>query len=112
MGNSDKTFLKKIISNISDSGAGDLMEYGFDKDEVKKLLTDSFKKGGNEGLIKEIEKYNLFMVTLDVDFPSNSSLVSDLDWCIWFWKDEDIEEYTFSYIEYPNEYKIYLHRTS
>ena len=112
MGNSDETFLKKIISNISDSGGGDLMEYDFDEDEVKKLLTDSFKKGGNEGLIKEIEKYNLFMVTLDVDFPSNSSLVADLDWCIWFWKDEDIEEYTFSYIEYPDEYKIYLHRTS
>ena len=112
MAKAEETFLDKIISNITDSGGGDLMEYGFGEDEVKKLLTDSFKKGGNEGLIKEIEKYNLFMVTLDVDFPSNSSLVSDLDWCIWFWKEEDIEEYTFSYIEYPDEYKIYLHRTS
>ena len=112
MGNSDETFLERIISNISDSGGGIPMDDDFGEDEIKKLLTDSFKKGGNEGLIKEIEKYNLFMVTLDVDFPSNSSLVSDLDWCIWFWKDEDIEEYTFSYIEYPDEYKIYLHRTS
>ena len=112
MGNSDETFLKKIISNISDSGGGIPLDDDFGEYEIKKLLTDSFKKGGNEGLIKEIEKYNLFMVTLDVDFPSNSSLVADLDWCIWFWKDEDIEEYTFSYIEYPDEYKIYLHRTS
>ena len=112
MVNSDVTFLERIISNISDSGGGDLMEYSFGEDEVKKLLTDSFKKGGNEGLIKELEKYNLFMVFHDDDSPSNSSLVSDLDWCIWFWKDMDIEEYTFSYIEYPDEYKIYLHRTS
>ena len=112
MVNSDDTFLERIISNISDSGGGIPLDDDFGEDEIKKLLTDSFKKGGNEGLIKEIEKYNLFMVTLDVDFPSNSSLVSDLDWCIWFWKDEDIEEYTFSYIEYPDEYKIYLHRTS
>ena len=112
MGNSDESFLERIISNISDSGGGIPMDDDFGEDEIKKLLTDSFKKGGNEGLIKEIEKYNLFMVTLDVDFPSNSSLVSDLDWCIWFWKDMDIEEYTFSYIEYPDEYKIYLHRTS
>ena len=112
MVNSDDTFLERIISNISDSGSGIPMDEDFGEDEIKKLLTDSFKKGGNEGLIKEIEKYNLFMVTLDVDFPSNSSLVADLDWCIWFWKDEDIEEYTFSYIEYPDEYKIYLHRTS
>ena len=112
MDNNDKKFLDKIISNISDSYGGIPMDDDFGEDEIKKLLTDSFKKGGNEGLIKELEKYNLFMVTLDVDFPSNSSLVSDLDWCIWFWKDEDIEEYTFSYIEYPDEYKIYLHRTS
>ena len=112
MVNSDDTFLERIISNISDSGGGIPLDDDFGEDEIKKLLTDSFKKGGNEGLIKEIEKYNLFMVTLDVDFPSNSSLVADLDWCIWFWKDEDIEEYTFSYIEYPDEYKIYLHRTS
>ena len=112
MGNSDDTFLERIISNISDSGGGIPLDDEFGEDEIKKLLTDSFKKGGNEGLIKELEKYNLFMVTLDVDYPSNSSLVSDLDWCVWFWKDMDIEEYTFSYIEYPDEYKIYLHRTS
>ena len=31
MVNSDKTFLKKIISNISDSWGGDLMEYDFDQ---------------------------------------------------------------------------------
>ena len=112
MDNNDKKFLEKIISNISNSYGGIPMDDDFGEDEIKKLLTDSFKKGGNEGLIKELEKYNLFMVTLDVDFPSNSSLVSDLDWCIWFWKDMDIEEYTFSYIEYPDEYKIYLHRSS
>ena len=113
MDKAEGTFLDKIISNITDSGGGELIEYyDFDEDKVKKLLTDSFKKGGNEGLIKELEKYNLFMVFHDDDSPSNSSLVSDLDWCIWFWKDEDIEEYTFSYIEYPDEYKIYLHRTS
>ena len=112
MENSDETLLERIISNISDSGSGIPMDEDFGEDEIKKLLTDSFKKGGNEGLIKELEKYNLFMVFHDDDSPSNSSLVSDLDWCIWFWKDEDIEEYTFSYIEYPDEYKIYLHRTS
>jgi len=112
MVNSDYTFLEKIISNISDSDGGILFDEDFDEDEIKKLLTDSFKKGGNEGLIKELEKYNLFIVTLDVDYPSNSSLVSDLDWCIWFWDDMDIQEYTFLYIEYPDEYKIYLHRSS
>jgi len=112
MVNSDYTFLEKIISNISDSDGGILFDEDFDEDEIKKLLTDSFKKGGNEGLIKELEKYNLFIVTLDVDYPSNSSLVSDSDWCVWFWNDMDTVEYTFSYIEYPDEYKIYLHRTS
>ena len=112
MENSDETLLERIISNISDSGSGIPMDEDFGEDEIKKLLTDSFKKGGNEGLIKELEKYNLFMVFHDDDSPSNSSLVSDLDWCIWFWKDMDIEEYTFSYIEYPDEFKIYLHRTS
>ena len=112
MVNSDDTFLERIISNISDSGGGIPLDDDFGEDEIKKLLTDSFKKGGNEGLIKELEKYNFIIVFRDDDLPSNSSLVSDLDWCIWFWKDEDIEEYTFSYIEYPDEYKIYLHRTS
>ena len=112
MDNNDKKFLDKIISNISDSGSGIPMDEDFGEDEIKKLLTDSFKKGGNEGLIKELEKYNLFMVFHDDDSPSNSSLVSDFDWCIWFWKDMDIEEYTFSYIEYPDEFKIYLHRSS
>ena len=112
MDNSDEKFLKKIISNISDSGYGDLMEYDFDKDEVKKLLTDSFKKGGNEELIKELENHNFFIVWRDDDHPSNSSLVADLDWCVFVYKDEEIEEYTFLYIEYPDEYKIYLHITS
>jgi len=112
MVNSDDTFLERIIENISDSGGGIPFDEDLGEDEIKKLLTDSFKKGGNEGLIKELEKYNLFIVTLDVDYPSNSSLVSDLDWCVWFWNDMDTVEYTFSYIEYPGEYKIYLHRTS
>ena len=112
MENSDETLLERIISNISDSGSGIPMDEDFGEDEIKKLLTDSFKKGGNEELIKELENHNFFIVWRDDDHPSNSSLVSDLDWCIWFWKDEDIEEYTFSYIEYPDEYKIYLHRTS
>ena len=43
MDNSDETFLKEIISNIPDSFAY-LMEYDFDVDEVKKLLTDFLKK--------------------------------------------------------------------
>ena len=109
---SDETFLERIISNISDSDGGILFGEDLDEDEIKILLTESFKKGGNEGLIKELEKYNLFIIFHDDDSPSNSSLVSDLDWCIWFWKDMEIEEYTFSYIEYPDEYKIYLHISS
>ena len=112
MDNNDKKFLDKIISNISDSGAGDLIEYSFGEDEIKKLLTDSFKKGGNEELIKELENHNFFIVWRDDDHPSNSSLVADLDWCVFVYKDEEIEEYTFLYIEYPDEYKIYLHRSS
>ena len=49
MVNSNDTFLERIISNITDSGGGELIEYpDYDEDKVKKLLTDSFKKGGNE----------------------------------------------------------------
>ena len=113
MVNSDDTFLERIISNITDSGGGELIEYpDYDEDKVKKLLTDSFKKGGNEELIKELENHNFFIVWRDDDYPSNSSLVADLDRCIWFWDDMDIQEYTFLYIEYPDEYKIYLHISS
>jgi hypothetical protein len=113
MVNSDDTFLERIISNITDSGGGELIEYpDYDKDKVEKLLTDSFKKGGNEELIKELENHNFFIVWRDDDYPSNSSLVADLDRCIWFWDDMDIQEYTFLYIEYPDEYKIYLHISS
>ena len=113
MVNSDDTFLERIISNITDSGGGELIEYpDYDKDKVKKLLTDSFKKGGNEELIKELENHNFFIVWRDDDHPSNSSLVADLDWCVFDYKDDDIVEYTFLYIEYPDEYKIFLHRSS
>ena len=113
MVNSNDTFLERIISNITDSGGGELIEYpDYDKDKVKKLLTDSFKKGGNEELIKELENHNFFIVWRDDDYPSNSSLVADLDRCIWFWDNMDIQEYTFLYIECPDEYKIYLHISS
>ena len=112
MVNSDDTFLERIIENISDSGGGIPFDEDLGEDEIKKLLTDSFKKGGNDGLIKELEEYKFFITSLDNDYPSNSSLVADLDWCIWFWDDMDIQEYTFLYIEYPDEYKIYLHRSS
>ncbi len=110
--NPDETFLERIISNISDSGGGTLFDEDLDEDEIKKLLTDSFKKGGDEGLIKELEEHNFFIYSFDADYPSNSSLVADLDLCIWFRNDMDIEEYTFLYIEYPDEYRIYLHRSS
>ena len=112
MDKSGENFLKKIISNISDSWRGGLMEYSFNEDEVKKLLTDSFKKGGNEGLIKELEKHNFFIVWRDDDLPSNYSLVSKYNWCVLFWKNMEIEDYTFFVIEYPEEFKIYLHKTS
>ena len=85
MENSDETLLERIISNISDSGGGDLMEYSFDEDEVKKLLTDSFKKGGNEGLIKELENHNFFIVFQGDDLPSNYSLVSQYNKCVLVW---------------------------
>jgi len=112
MDNSDETFLKKIISNISDSWGGDLMEYDYDEDEVKKLLTDSFKKGGNEGLIKELENHNFFIVFQGDDLPSNYSLVSEYNKCVLVWKNQEIEDYTFFVMEYPDEFKIYLHKTS
>ena len=50
--NSDESFLERIISNISDSDGGILFDEDLDEDEIKILLTDSFKKGGNEGLTK------------------------------------------------------------
>ena len=112
MVNSDDTFLERIISNISDSSSGIPFGEDLDEDEIKKLLTDSFNNGGNEGLIEELENYKFFITSLDEDNPANSSLVADLDRCIWFWDDMDIQEYTFLYIEYPDEYKIYLHRSS
>ena len=63
MDDSDESFLERIISNITDSGGGELIEYyDYDEDKVKKLLTDSFKKGGNEELIKELENHNFFIV--------------------------------------------------
>ena len=68
----DKTevkFLEKIISNIPDSFPY-LMEYGFASSlSVKKLLTDSFKKGGADGLVKELENHNFFIVFQDDDLP-------------------------------------------
>ena len=91
MDKSGENFLKKIISNISDSWCGGLMEYSFNEDEVKKLLTDSFKKGGNEGLIKELENHNFFIVFQNDDLPSNYSLVSKYNWCVLFWKNMEIE---------------------
>ena len=113
MGNSDESFLERIISNITDSGGGELLEYcDYDEDKVKELLTDSFKKGGNEELIKELENHNFFIVWRDDDHPSNSSLVADLDWCVFVYKDEEIEEYTFIEMEFPEEFKIYVHKTS
>ena len=112
MVNSDDTFLERIISNISDSSSGIPFDEDLGEDEIKKLLTDSFNNGGNEGLIEELENYKFFITSLDEDNPANSSLVADLDRCIWFWDDMDIQEYTFLYIECPDEYKIYLHRSS
>ena len=112
MENSDETLLERIISNISDSGSGIPMDEDFGEDEIKKLLTDSFKKGGNEGLIKELEKYNFFIVFQNDDLPSNYSLVSEYNKCVLVWKNEEIEDYTFFVMEYPDEFKIYLHKTS
>ena len=106
MGSAEEKFLNKIISNITDSVDGELIEYyDFDKEIVKKLLIDSFKKGGNEDLIKELENHNFFIVWQESDDPSNSSLVADQDWCVRFSTNMGIEgDYTFLYIEYPDEY--------
>ena len=112
MENSDETLLERIISNISDSGSGIPMDEDIGEDEIKKLLTDSFKKGGNEGLIKELEKNNFFIVFQGDDLPSNYSLVSEYNKCVLVWKNEEIEDYTFFVMEYPDEFKIYLHKTS
>ena len=80
--------------------------------KVKKLLTDSFKKGGNEGLIKELENHSFFIVWRDDDHPSNSSLVAEFSWCVFVYKDDEIEEYTFFEMEFPEEFKIYVHHTN
>ena len=52
------------------------------------------------------------MVFVDDSLPSNYSLVSGKNWCVWFWNKFDIEEFTFFVIEFPSEFKIYLHETS
>ena len=112
MENVEEKFLDKIISNIPNSSPVDVWGNDFDVDDIKKLLTDVFKKGGNEGLIKELEKYNFFVVSSDEDYPGNTSLVADLDRSVWFRINYEIEEYTFLYIECSDEYKVYLHITS
>ena len=112
MDKTEEKFLEKIISNIPDSFPY-LMEYGFASSlSVKKLLTDSFKKGGADGLVKELENHNFFIVFQDDDLPSNYSLVSEYNWCVLFWNNMGIEDYTFFVMEYPDEFKIYLHKTT
>ena len=113
--NADENFLDKILAHIPDYFGNfgvQLMEYGFSGGEVKDLLIKSFEKSGTDGLIKELESHNFFMVFVDDSLPSNYSLVSDKNWCVWFWKNFDIEEFTFFVIELPSEFKIYLHETS
>ena len=114
-GNADESFLDKILAHIPDyfgKFGVQLMEYGFSGNEVKNLLIESFEKSGTEGLINELENHNFFMVFVDDNLPSNYSLVSGKNWCVWFWNNSDIEEYTFFVIEFPGELKIYLHETS
>jgi hypothetical protein len=113
--NADEIFLDKILAHIPDyfgKFGVQLMEYGFSGNEVKDLLIESFEKSGTEGLINELENHNFFMVFVDDSLPSNYSLVSGKNWCVWFWNNSDIEEYTFFVIEFPSEFKIYLHKTS
>ena len=113
--NADENFLKDILAQIPDyfgKNGVQLMEYEFSGEEVKNLLIESFEKSGTEGLINELENHNFFMVFVDDSLPSNYSLVSGKNWCVWFWNNSDIEEYTFFIIEFPGEFKIYLHETS
>lgn len=112
---SGEIFLDKILAQIPDYFGNfgvQLMEYGFSGEEVKDLLIESFEKSGIDGLIKELESHNFFMVFVDDSLPSNYSLVSSDNWCVWFWNNFDIEEFTFFVIELPSEFKIYLHETS
>ena len=113
--NSDEKYLEKTLAHIPDhfgKNGVQLMEYGFSGDEIKNLLIKSFEKSGGKGLIKELEEHNYFIVFVDDCFPSNYSLFAEINWCIWFWNNFDIEEYTFFVIEFPGEFKIYLHETS
>ena len=113
--NSDEKYLEKTLAHIPDhfgKNGVQLMEYEFSGDEIKNLLIKSFEKSGGKGLIKELEEHNYFIVFVDDSFPSNYSLFADINWCIWFWNNFDIEEYTFFVIEFPGEFKIYLHETS
>ena len=112
--NSDEIFLNQILSQIPDyfgKYGVQLMEYGFSGEEVKNLLFESFEKNGIKGLKKVLEEHNYFIVFVDDSLPSNYSLVSDKNWCIWFWNNFDIEEYTFFVVEHPEEFKIYKHFT-
>ena len=113
--NSDEKYLEKTLAHIPDhfgKNGVQLMEYGFGGDEIKNLLIKSFEKSGEKGLIKELEEHNYFIVFVDDSSPSNYSLFADINWCIWFWNNFDIEEYTFFVIEFPGEFKIYLHEKS
>ena len=113
--NSDEKYLEKTLAHIPDhfgKNGVQLMEYGFGGDEIKNLLIKSFEKSGGKGLIKELEDHNYFIVFVDDSFPSNYSLFADINWCIWFWNNFDIDEYTFFAIEFPGEFKIYLHEKS
>ena len=113
--NADENFLKDILAQIPDyfgKNGVQLMEYEFSGEEVKNLLIESFEKSGEKGLIKELEEHNYFIVFVDDCFPSNYSLFAEINWCIWFWNNFDIDEYTFFAIEFPGEFKIYLHETS
>ena len=66
------------------------MEYDYSGEEVRNLLVESFERNGTEGLIKAMEDHNFFMVFVDDSLPSNYSLVSDKNWCIWFWNNFDL----------------------
>ena len=113
--NADENFLKDILAQIPDyfgKNGVQLMEYEFSGEEVKNLLIESFEKSGEKGLIKELEEHNYFIVFVDDCFPSNYSLFAEINWCIWFWNNFDIDEYTFFAIEFPGEFKIYLHEKS
>ena len=108
-------FLEKILAHVPDYFGKfgiQLMDFGFSGEEVKNLLIESFEKSGKKGLIKELEEHNYFIIFVDDCFPSNYSLFAEINWCIWFWNNFDIDEYTFFAIEFPGEFKIYLHEKS